>query len=77
MCQIDNYFLNKVYLKMSYLNVSPRLKKDAAQLHKRFIDTCFTRLEAARQQFLEDEATTGLAPANISTGPVLQGDILV
>ena len=34
------YFLN-----MSYNFVSPRLKKDAAKLHKKFINNCYTRLE--------------------------------
>ena len=32
-------------LDMSYLLVSPRLKKDSAMLHRKFLDSCYERLE--------------------------------
>lgn len=33
-------------LNMSFLHVSPKLKKDAEALHKKFINNCFTRLQS-------------------------------
>ena len=33
-------------LNMSFLHVSPKLKKDAEILHKKFINSCFTRLQS-------------------------------
>ena len=35
----------EIVLSMSYLNVIPRLKKEPAQLHKKFIQNCYTRLD--------------------------------
>ena len=34
-------------LDLSFLKVSPKLKKDAASLHTKFINSCYSRLEAA------------------------------
>ena len=33
-------------LNMSFLHVSPKQKKDAETLHKKFINNCFTRLQS-------------------------------
>lgn len=33
-------------LNISYLHLTPRLKKDPAALHKKFINECYKRLEA-------------------------------
>ena len=35
----------KLLLNVNYQNLSPRLKRDTAGLHKKFIQECYSRLE--------------------------------
>uniref|UniRef100_A0A8C4VCQ0 Ubiquitin carboxyl-terminal hydrolase 24 n=1 Tax=Falco tinnunculus TaxID=100819 RepID=A0A8C4VCQ0_FALTI len=37
----------QLIINYSYINLTPRLKKDSVSLHKKFIADCYTRLEAA------------------------------
>ena len=56
-------------LNMSYLHVTPRLKKDPTALHNKFIQNCYSRLEEvcrdreAFQEGCELETACGASPA--------------
>ena len=45
-----------VVLNMSYLHVTPRLKKDPSALHHKFIRNCYSRLEVCRSNGTSHEA---------------------